>query len=349
MNNTTINSNILKQVFFIAVILFLGIVLFRELFFFFSAFLGAITFYVLMRKRMFHLTENRKWNSVLAAWTLMLLSFFVILVPIGLLGNILYSKISFVISNSEQLLSSLKVAITHISDKLGFKIIDPSVINRAGEFLGELLPEVLNVTINTTTTVASMYFMLYFMLINGRKMENALYEYIPLADSNVKLLGSELRTIISANAIGIPLIALIQGVVGLIGYLIIGISEPWLWFVATAITAMIPVVGASIIYAPLTIMLFVQGETGKGIALAIWGFGVIGLVDNVFRLMVNRRLGDIHPLITIFGVIIGIQMFGFIGLIFGPVLISLFLLLLRIYSSEFVVKKRQVKGAESSL
>jgi len=75
----------------------------------------------------------------------------------------------------------------------------------------------------------------------------------------------------------------------------------------------------------------------------VWGFGVIGLVDNLFRLLLNKRLGDIHPLITIFGVIVGIQLFGFIGLIFGPLLISMFLLLLRIYSSEFIVKKREMR------
>jgi predicted PurR-regulated permease PerM len=132
-------------------------------------------------------------------------------------------------------------------------------------------------------------------------------------------------------------------VVGLIGYLIIGIKEPWLWFVATSIAAMMPVVGAALIYVPLTISLFASGETGKGIAMAIWGFGLIGLVDNLFRFLLNKKIGNIHPLITIFGVIIGIKLFGFIGLIFGPLLISMFLLLLKIYSSEFIVKKREFK------
>ena len=102
-------------------------------------------------------------------------------------------------------------------------------------------------------------------------------------------------------------------------------------------------VGAALIYVPLTIMLFAQGDTGKGIAMALWGFVLIGLVDNLFRFLLNRRLGNIHPLITIFGVIIGIQLFGFIGLIFGPLLISMFILLLRIYSSEFIVKKREIQ------
>ncbi len=346
MNNTIIDNNLLKQIFFIAIILFLGIVLARELWFFFSAFLGAVTFYVLMRQRMFYLIEKKGWKPSRAALVLMLLSFFMILVPLGLLGNILYSKISYVVAHSTELVNSLKIAAARMEAKIGFKFLDPNSINRLGNFLAQLLPKILGVTVNSLSLVVSMYFLLYFMLVNGRSMEKALYEYIPLKDSNVVLLGSELRTIISSSAIGIPLIALVQGIVGLIGYLVIGINEPWLWFVATTIAAMLPIVGAAVIYGPLTIMLFVQGHTGKGIAMAIWGFGVIGLVDNVFRLLVNKRLGDIHPLITIFGVVIGIQLFGFIGLIFGPVLIALFLLLLRIYSSEFFVKKREIKNPE---
>ena len=341
MNNTSIDTNLLKQIFFIALILFLGIVLFSELSFFLPAFLGAVTFYVLLRNRMFYMVEKKKWRPAAAAWTLMLLSFFIILVPLGLLGNILYSKISYVIAHSAELIASLKVAATRMGEKIGYNIVDPNSINKITSFLAQLLPKILGTTFNTLMLVASMYFILYFMLVNGRKMELALYEHIPLKDSNVVLLRRELKNIIISNAIGIPLIALVQGIAGLLGYLIIGVSEPWLWFVATTIAAMLPVVGAAIIYAPLTIMLFVQGHTGKGIAMALWGFGIIGLVDNVFRLLVNKRLGNIHPLITIFGVLVGVQLFGFIGLIFGPLLIALFILLLRIYSSEFIVKKRE--------
>src|SRR5215218_239324 len=342
MNNNTIDTNLLRQIFFIAVIIFLGLVLFRELWFFLSAFLGAVTFYVVMRERMFYLTEKKGWRKSSAAWILMLLSFFVILVPIGVLGNILYSKISYVVMHSNELLNSLKATVAHIKEKIGYELVTPNAINQLGPYIGQLLPKVLGVTLNTLTLIVSMYFMLYFMLVNGRRMEQALYEYIPLKDGNVELIGKEVRTMVISNTIGIPLIALIQGIVGLIGYLIIGIEEPWLWFVATSIAAMMPVVGAALIYVPLTIMLFAQGHNGKGIAMLIWGFGFIGLVDNLFRFILNKKLGNIHPLITIFGVIVGIQLFGFIGLIFGPLLISMFILSLRIYSSEFIVKKRVI-------
>jgi len=262
--------------------------------------------------------------------------------PIGVLGNILYSKISYVVTHSSEMINSLKSTAAQIKQKIGYQLIDPNAIDRLGPKIAELLPKVLGVTMNTLTLISSMYFILYFMLVNGRRMEEDLYEYIPLKDGNVELIGSEVKTMVISNVIGIPLIALIQGVVGLIGYLIIGIPEPFLWFVATSIAAMMPVVGAGLIYVPLTIMMFAQGHTGKGIAMAIWGFGFIGLVDNLFRFILNKKLGNIHPLITIFGVIVGIQLFGFIGLIFGPLLISMFILSLRIYSSEFIVKKRVI-------
>jgi predicted PurR-regulated permease PerM len=341
--NQTIDSNLLRQIFFIIIILVLGLVLFFELWFFLSAFLGAITFYVIMRQRMFYLTEKKGWKPSTAAWVLMLLSFFVILVPIGLLANIMYSKISFVVTHSSDLLNSLKKAIDDISRSIGYEIIKKENINQLGSRIGQLLPKILGVTLNTFALISTMYFILYFMLVNGRYMEDSLYEYIPLKDGNVELIGQEVKRMVISNTIAIPLIAFIQGVVGLIGYLVIGVSEPFLWFVATCITAMLPIVGAALVYVPLTIMFFVQGDTGRGIAMAVWGFGLIGLVDNLFRFMLNKRLGDIHPLITVFGVIVGIQLFGFIGLIFGPLLISMFILLLKIYTTEFLVKKRETR------
>jgi predicted PurR-regulated permease PerM len=339
--NNTIDSNLLRQIAFILVILLLAIVLIRELWFFLSAFLGAVTFYVIMRDRMFYLTERKGWKRPAAAWVLMLLSFFVILVPIGLLGNIMYSKVSYVVTHSSEMLAALKVTVAQIKERIGYEIINPNAINQLGPYLAQLLPKVLGVTLNTITLIATMYFMLYFMLVNGRFMEDSLYEYIPLKDGNVELIGQEVKIMVISNTIGIPLIAFIQGVVGLIGYLIIGIDEPFLWFAATCITAMLPVVGAAVVYVPLTIMLFAKGDTGRGIAMAIWGFGLIGLVDNLFRFMINKKIGDIHPLITIFGVIAGLQLFGFIGLVFGPLLISMLILLLRIYGNEFLTKRRQ--------
>jgi len=343
MSNNIIDSNLLRQIFFISLIILLGIVLFIELEFFIPSFLGAITFYVLMRQRMFYLTEKRNWRKGRVALVLMLLSFLIILLPIGVLANMLASKISYALRNSEEVIASLRQMADNVQKSVGYQFINDDAIKRLGPMLAALLPKILTVTVNTISIIGAMYFILYFMLIYGRHMEDALYEYIPLKDSNVDLIGKELQRNVISNAIGIPLIAVIQGVVALIGYLIIGVNQPFLWFVATCITAMLPVVGAAMVYVPLTILFFVKGQTWQGVAMGVWGFGVIGLVDNLFRFILNKKIGDIHPLITIFGVIIGVQLFGFIGLIFGPLLISLFIVLLKVYSNEFLTKKRETK------
>jgi predicted PurR-regulated permease PerM len=341
--NNTINTNIIRQIGFILIILFLAIVLIRELWLFLSAVLGAITFYVLMRRRQFYLVEVKGWKPATAAVVLMVLSFFVILVPIGVLGNIMYAKVSYAVTHSVEMLESLKRIVNQLSEKIGFQLVNPGAINQLGPFLAQLLPKVLGITLNTIAIIGTMYFTLYFMMVHGRRMEEILYEYIPLKDSNVVQLGKEVDRIVKASVIGIPLIAFIQGLVGLIGYLILDINEPFLWFAATCITAMLPIVGAALVYVPLSIMLFAQGQTGKGIAMTLWGFLLIGLVDNLFRFIINKKVGNIHPLITVFGVIVGLQLFGFIGLVFGPLLISMFILLLRIYGNEFLTKRREMQ------
>ncbi len=290
---------------------------------------------------MFYLTEKKKWRKGWTAALLMLLSMIVILLPIALLINMLSSKITFAIQHSDELVGSLKKIVTEIEQKFKIKITKDENINRLGDFIRSSIPKLLGATFNTLGTIFFMYFILYFMLVNGRKMEANIYEHIPLKDENAMMLGTEVKNMVISNSVVIPVIAVLQGVVALIGYLIIGVNEPWFWFVVTCITAMLPVVGAALAYVPLAIIFFANGDTGKGIFMLIYGFGVIGTVDNIFRFTLARKIGNVHPLVTVFGVIIGLSVFGFIGLIFGPLLISLFLLLLKIYSSEFITKQRQ--------
>lgn len=341
MEKKVIDQNRLRQFFFIVVILLIGILLFFELRSFIPALLGAITLFILMDKWMFYLTEKKKWRKGWTALLLMLISFVVIMLPVALLANLLSSKVSYAIQHSAELTEAVKKMIADLETKFNITIASQENINKLGNTLAEKLPNVLGATFNTITTIVFTYFILYFMLVNGRKIENTLYEYVPLKDTNVKRLGKEVNRMVMSNAIGIPLIALAQGVIGLIGYLIIGVKEPFFWFAITCIAAMIPVVGAALAYVPIAIILFANGQTGQGIAILVLGFGVIGSIDNVLRFTLLKKLGDVHPLTTVFGVIVGLSLFGFIGLIFGPLLISLFMLLVRIYSSEFIPKQRQ--------
>lgn len=342
MSNQVIDQNRIRQFFFILIILMLGILLFQQLQNFLPALLGAITIYILLHRWMFYLTEKKKWRKGWTALLLMFFSFIVILLPVGMLVNMLSSKVSYAIQHSEELVQALKTVVANIEAQFDVTLASEENINKLGNTIAQSLPKILGATFNTLTTIFFMYFILYFMLVNSRKLDNAVYEYIPLRDENVNKISKEVNTMVASNAIGIPLVAFAQGVVGLIGYLIIGVKEPFFWFGVTCIAGMIPVIGAALAYIPLAIIFFANGQNWQGIAMAIFGFGIIGTVDNVLRFSLLKKLGNVHPLTTVFGVIIGLNLFGFIGLIFGPLLISLFMLLLKIYSSEFITKKRDI-------
>ncbi|MBO9633722.1 MAG: AI-2E family transporter [Chitinophagaceae bacterium] len=330
-----LSNNIVRQILILLVIIFLGIVLFVQLQFFLPSFLGAYTFYVLLRKWMFLLTDKYKWKKALAAAVLMLISFLVILLPILLLVNMMSSKVAFAIEHSNEILTSIERYVNQYEARFKIELITDENIRKISAYTAEMLPKILNATFNTLFTIVMLYFVLYFMLVEGRKMESRFYDWVPLKDENVIRIRKEMNGMVFSNAVGIPLIALFQGLVALLGFILLGVNEPMFWFVIVCITAMLPVVGAALAYVPLALIFFAEGSSIKGILMLVYGFGIIGTVDNVARFWLQKKLGDVHPLITAFGVIIGIPIFGFIGLIFGPILISLFLLMIRVYSSEF--------------
>jgi predicted PurR-regulated permease PerM len=334
-----ISNNIVRQVLLLLFILLLAVVLFDQLESFIPAVLGSYTLFVLLKKWMYILTGRYKWKKALAAALLMILSFVVILLPFVMLINLLYSKINFAVQHSSAVLNTLEQYIRGYEVKYGIELISDNNVQQLAHWGAQTLPRVLGATFNSLVTIVFTYFILYFMLLNGRKIESSLVEWIPLKNENVLLLRKETNSLVYSNAIGIPLIALFQGVLGLLGYLVLGVNEPLFWFAVTCIASMMPVVGAALAYVPVGILLFADGRNLPGIIMLVYGFGVISTVDSIFRFWLQKKIGDVHPLITAFGVILGINLFGFIGLIFGPILISMFILMIKIYANEFSVTK----------
>ncbi len=329
----------LKQVSFYLLLVALGVLLFTNLSGFIPSFLGAVTFYVIMRKSMMNMVYKRKMKRGLSATVLILLSILVVLVPLWIFVSLVGHRISDAIKHSNEVLAAVQHFAGTIKSKYGVELLSDDNINKAGGMVANLLPNVLGATFNSLTSFLILYFMLYFMLTQSREMEAALIKYIPLRDENIIWLGKDLQELTFNNAVGVPLIAIAQGIVALIGYLILGVPDPFFWFVLTIFGAMIPLIGAAAAYVPLSILLLAQGPTWRGVAVLAYGLLVVGVTDNLFRIFLQKKMGDVHPLTTIFGVILGISLFGFIGLIFGPILISLFVLLIRIYVNEFGSKQ----------
>ncbi len=345
MSQHQIPNNAIRQILLLTFIILLGVILFSELKTFIPAFLGSYTLYVLMRKHMFTLESRYKMRPSIAAFLLMFLSFIIILLPIYILVNMMSTKVAFAIKHFNEVLVSIKQFIQQYEVQYRMEILTSDNINKLTDWGAQTLPQILGATLSTVVAIIVMYFILYFMLTQGRTMESKFYEWAPLKDENILLLRKDLNKMVLSNAIGIPLIALLQGIVALIGYLVIGVPEPFFWFVITAFTALLPVVGAALAYVPLALLLFAGGDTAKGVITLVFGLAVVGSVDNIFRFWLAKKLGDVHPLITVFGVIIGVNIFGFIGIIFGPILISLFLIMIRIYANEFNILRNSSSQA----
>jgi predicted PurR-regulated permease PerM len=121
-----------------------------------------------------------------------------------------------------------------------------------------------------------------------------------------------------------------------LAFWVTGLSNAVFWGVVTVIVAILPVVGSGLIWGPGAAALAIEGRYGWAIALAIWGVVVVGSVDNVIRPYVFRRWARIHPFITVIGAFAGINWFGLLGLLIGPLAISYFFELIRMYRDEYL-------------
>jgi predicted PurR-regulated permease PerM len=115
---------------------------------------------------------------------------------------------------------------------------------------------------------------------------------------------------------------------------------PVFWGLIGAFISFLPVVGAPTLSIPASIYLFANGHAFKGVAILIYGLLIIGNIDNVLRMIINKRVANTHPIITIIGIFMGIPIFGILGLVFGPLLLSYFLLLLEIYETNRLAADR---------
>ncbi|MCB7481181.1 AI-2E family transporter [Christiangramia sediminis] len=329
-----LKPSLVRQIFVLLLIIFLTVLIFREVLPYLSGVLGAVTLYVILKGWMKKLL-NRGWKPPLAASLLMAGSFVGILIPVSLIAIMLTSKIGKAVANSERVLKAVKDQLNHIEEEIGFSISSSIDTSSITNWVSSNLQNLAGGTFNAFIAIGIMYFMLYYMLTNRASLRDSLITYIPLGKDNLRIIGEESNQLVKSNALGIPLVAFVQGIIALIGFLIFGVPDPFFWFVITAIGSMIPFIGTAIGILPATILLLAQGNDFQAIALLIYGFVVVGSTDNIIRLYVLERLASVHPLITLFGVIVGVQLFGFIGLIFGPLLISLFLLILKIYKKEY--------------
>jgi predicted PurR-regulated permease PerM len=184
---------------------------------------------------------------------------------------------------------------------------------------------------------------LYYLLKDGPDFKKKLIQISPLSDNYDEVIFSKLQRAVNAVMKGSILIAVIQGVVSSIGFVIFGVPNPFLWGAVAAIGALIPGVGTTIVLVPVVIFLFLTVGLWPAVGLSIWGAVAVGLVDNFLGSKLVGQGIHFHPILAFLSVLGGIAFFGPVGFLFGPIIISLLFALVDIYLSLIRKSNEQEK------
>lgn len=324
----------------ITIVLGLGLLIIAKLSVFLSGFLGALTLYILLRKQMIYLTEKKKLKQ---SWSALLLSTEAVLcflIPISLFVWLLVSKLQNINLDPQIIIAPIEQVVAIVKEKTGYDVLGADSLSYIVSVLPNIGQAVMGGIGSFGVNLFVMIFVLYFMLVGGTKMEQYVKGVMPFSESNSSEVTHKINRIIRANAIGIPLLAILQGTVALIGYFIFGAPNALLMGFLTCFATIIPMVGTALVWVPITIYLALTGDWGHAIGLGLYGGLVISQCDNLIRFLLQKKMADTHPLITIFGVIIGLRLFGFMGVIFGPLLLALFLLFVDMFKKEYLDRQQ---------
>lgn len=337
MRSKQINNTPINQIMLILIILLICILVFKNLLYYLPGFLGAVTLYILFRSSYFSLTERRKWNRSLTSVMYILISIVFIVLPIWAIVDYLTPQLSTFLANTDHIVGQFNLIKEYMSDKPLLKDIDMSdeALLSFLQSLTRYIPNIVNSVVEVGINIVAALFVLYFMQVHGKVMESSIYRAIPFSARSKAEIWNEVNLMVRSNALGIPILGTCQGLVAMLGYWIFGVDNFVLLGVLTGVASIVPVLGTMTIYVPVSIMVLASGETANGIGLAIYCFVLVGGIDNILRFTILKTLGNVPPMITVFGVLLGLNMFGMLGLIFGPLILSSVGVLIKVYSNEF--------------
>ena len=311
------------------------------------AILLAMVFYPLFQR----LQRLLKKKEVLSVLLMTLLVLIVIILPFSLLMASLAGEVVDLYHQVEEMIKTgqLQTYIEGMEEIPIFKWIlaglgqhiDFSQANPLPLLLKNL-NQISTFIFNQTTTllkgfssfVVGFFFTLlslYYFFKDGSHLFARLKEIVPLPSKERDLLIQRFRDMIYATIYGGLLIAMIQGLLGGLSFWVLGLPSPIFWGTAMALLSFIPIGGTALIWVPAAIILLIEGAVLKGLLLLGMGVFVISMVDNLLRPFFISTRTNIHPLLLFFAVLGGVQAFGLIGFVAGPLVATLFLTLIEIY------------------
>lgn len=307
---------------------------------FLSVILWAVVFAVLFHptyQRVLARTPNSR--GMASAYTTALV-FFVIILPILALGLAVSSELhSTLLNGPAQLLEMVKHpdpryarvvnrSLEVLQNRFG---VDENQVReqvqalaaRASSILLQGTMNVLGGVIEFLVALAMILFTLFYCFRDGEKMVALLADFLPLEQSRSRILLMRIAELIHASVYGVVVLAMIQGLLGGIAFWFLGVPSPLVWTLVMGLMATIPMLGTFVVWIPAAIYLAIQGSYAAALGLCVWGSVVIGMSDNLLRPVLVGQRTQMHELLIFFSVLGGLNVFGLLGILMGPVLMAM--------------------------
>ncbi|MCI0409556.1 MAG: AI-2E family transporter [Acidobacteria bacterium] len=295
-----------------------------------SAILAALVFAPIFRPVYLRIISRVK-SPTIAAWVTLLIILMVAVGPLVTVGVLATQEVQTLAQQYQQL-SPDKINLTIFGRNI------PDLVREgAAKFLDWLqssLGAIASGTLRVVVGVFVMFYLTYYLLREQDRLEQVIKELLPFDAKNSQKLMDDFYRISRGFVLGQGLTALLQGALGAIGFLIFGFPGAFLWGLVMAALSLIPVLGAFLIWVPAGILQIASGATISGVGILIWGAVVVSCADNLVRPLIMKNMAGVHPVITLLGVFAGLSLFGFIGIVVGPLLFAMVLETARMFYRE---------------
>ena len=315
------------------VVLLLGFALAWALLPYTTGLIGIPVLYVIFAPA--HRWLARRVRPSVAATLVVLLGVFLIVVPGASFAGLIVNEAQQIATGVVQSpilarLSQLRIGRTEIGPELAN--LGRSIVSWLGTGAFSLVGTATRLALNLTIA----FFGLYYLLLRPGETWEAVRPYIPFSALNADKLQRRFHDVTISTLIGTGLTAAIQGVLVGIGFWFTGLPNGVFWGVVTVVVAILPIVGSGLVWGPGVLALVLDGRSGAAAGLALWGLLAVGGVDYLIRPIVFRRWANIHPILTVVGAVAGVPYFGILGLLIGPLALSYFFELIRMYREEYL-------------
>ena len=329
-----------RKYFALLVIAVMGFFLFYAALPLLAGITGAAIFYVLFKPLYLRLLGIFGGRKALSAMIVLLISLVLIIVPLSYVAYLSTLEMMHLLQDVETL-QAMEGAIGPVMASMGYQYTGIADFLQA--HIQTIVSIVEGMTIMALDNVASisinvvvLYLIFFYALTEHEKVAKAVREMIPFGENNASELMKEFSSTIRTTVIGNGAASVVLGVLLAAGLVLLGSGHFFFWSLVGTIMAFMPIIGIQIIWIPAGIFYLLMGNYTAGVGIIIWGAFLSYIADGLVRQRVQKKVGEMHPLISLLGLIIGIAYFGIMGIIIGPLILAVFILMLKMFREEYL-------------